>query len=117
MFYADPSNVDKLSFSGDVNNIVSAHRYEVYAPDEELLNVIINGTVRPENRVRIGRLRTMECLFGVDRQASANIPVEISMKDFMGYRTAMFGKTRLGKSNVVKLIAQGMIDATAETKM
>lgn len=116
MFYADPSNVDKLSFSGDVNNIVSAHRYEVYAPDEELLNVIINGTVRPENRVRIGRLRTMECLFGVDRQASANIPVEISMKDFMGYRTAMFGKTRLGKSNVVKLIAQGMIDATAETK-
>ena len=25
----------------------------------------------------------------------------------------MFGKTRLGKSNVVKLIAQGMLDATA----
>lgn len=116
MFYADPSNVDKLSFSGDVNNIVSAHRYEVYAPDEELLNVIVNGTVRPENRVRIGKLRTMECMFGVDRQASANIPVEISMKDFMGFRTAMFGKTRLGKSNVVKLIAQGMIDATAELK-
>ena len=27
----------------------------------------------------------------------------------------MFGKTRLGKSNVVKLIAQNMIDATKET--
>jgi hypothetical protein len=36
------------------------------------------------------------------------------MKDFKGCRTAMFGKTRLGKSNVVKLIAQGMLNATAQ---
>lgn len=116
MFYADPDNVDKLAYSGDVNNIVSAHRYEVYAPDEELLNIIVNGTVKDEYRQIIGKLRTMECLFGVSEQASDNIPVEISMKDFMGCRTAMFGKTRLGKSNVVKLIAQGMIDATAQSK-
>lgn len=114
MFYADPNNVDKLSFSGDVNNIVSAHRYEVYSPDEELLKIIINGTVRNEEKQVIGKLRTMECMFEMDRQASDNIPVEISMRDFMGCRTAMFGKTRLGKSNVVKLLAQGMIDATKE---
>ncbi len=115
MFYADPNNVDKLAFSGDVNNVVSAHKYEVYAPDEELLNVIVNGTVRNELQEEIGHLRTMECMFGVEKQASGSIPVKISMKDFMGCRTAMFGKTRLGKSNVVKLIAQGMLDATAET--
>jgi hypothetical protein len=36
------------------------------------------------------------------------------MKDFKGCRTAMFGKTRLGKSNVVKLLAQAMLDATAD---
>lgn len=116
MFYADPDNVDRLAFSGDVNNVVSAHKYEVYAPDEELLNVIVNGTVRSELQENIGRLRTMECMFGVDKQASSNIPVKISMRDFMGCRTAMFGKTRLGKSNVVKLIAQGMINATKESR-
>lgn len=116
MFYGDPQKVDKLAFSGDVNNIVSAHRYEVYAPDEELLKLIINGTVREEYQENIGKLRTMECMFEMDRQESDNIPVNISMKDFMGCRTAMFGKTRLGKSNVVKLIAQGMIDATKENK-
>ena len=115
MFYANPDDVNKLSFSGDVNNIVSAHRYEVYSPDEELLKIIINGTVRDEYKQVIGKLRTMECMFEMDRQASDNIPVEISMKDFMGCRTAMFGKTRLGKSNVVKLLAQGMIDATADS--
>lgn len=116
MFYADPNKTDKLAFSGDVNNIVSAHRYEVYAPDDELLSLIVNGTVRNESLETIGKLRTMECMFEAEKQQSYNIPVQISMRDFMGCRTAMFGKTRLGKSNVVKLIAQGMLDATSETK-
>ena len=116
MYYSDPNNVDSLSYSGDVNNIVSPHRYEVYAPDEELLQLIVNGTVKNELKEVIGKLRTMECRFEVDKQVSDNIPIEISMKDFMGSRTAMFGKTRLGKSNVVKLLAQAMIDATSETK-
>src|SRR5688500_18876168 len=33
MFYADPTDMQKLQFSGDVNNVVSAHRYKVFAPD------------------------------------------------------------------------------------
>ena len=115
MFYANPEQTDKLSFSGDVNNVVSAHRYEVYSPDAELLDMIINDTVPDELKEKIGCLRTMECQFDIDKQQSVKIPVKISMKDFMGCRTAMFGKTRLGKSNVVKLIAQNMINATSET--
>lgn len=111
MFYADPENMQRLQFSGDVNNVVSAHRYKVFAPDEGLLKLIVNGMVKAEDRVRIGTLRTMEC--GLTSKASVSaIPVEISMRDFKGCRTAMFGKTRLGKSNVVKLLAQGMLDAT-----
>lgn len=76
----------------------------------------MNGTVRKDKQEIIGKLRTMECMFEMDKQDSDNIPVKISMRDFMGCRTAMFGKTRLGKSNVVKLIAQGMIDATKESR-
>lgn len=113
MFYATPQNMQKLEFSGDVNNVVSAHRYKVFAPDEALLKLIVNGMVKPEERVTIGNLRTMECgLFS--NGGVTNIPVDISMRDFKGCRTAMFGKTRLGKSNVVKLIAQGMLAATAQ---
>jgi hypothetical protein len=115
MFYAEPTNMQQLAFSGDVNNVVSAHRYKVFAPDDALLQVIVNGTVKPENRFDIGVLRTMECgLFSTG--AASNIPVNISMRDFKGCRTAMFGKTRLGKSNVVKLIAQGMLEATKNEK-
>jgi len=112
MFYADPTDMRRLAFSGDVNNVVSAHRYKVFAPDEALLKVIVNGTVKPEDQFNLGALRTMECgLMSVN--AMPTIPVRISMKDFKGCRTAMFGKTRLGKSNVVKLIAQGMLEATS----
>lgn len=111
MFYADPTNMQHLSFSGDVNNVVSAHRYKVFAPDEALLTLIVNGTVKIEQQYVIGTLRTMECGLSSNGSVPA-IPVRVSMKDFKGCRTAMFGKTRLGKSNVVKLIAQGMLEAT-----
>ena len=112
MFYPNPKDKKLLAFSGDVNNVVSAHRYKVFAPDDKLLDLIVNGMVKLEQQFVIGELRTMECgLFSTG--SVPNIKVTISMKDFRGCRTAMFGKTRLGKSNVVKLIAQGMLDATA----
>jgi hypothetical protein len=111
MFYADPSNMRRLAFSGDVNNVVSAHRYKVYAPDAQLLNLIVNGTVKTEQQFDLGVLRTMECQLAPTGDSNS-VPVQVSMKDFTGCRTAMFGKTRLGKSNVVKLIAQGMLEAT-----
>ena len=114
MFYADPSNMQKLAFSGDVNNVVSAHRYKVFAPDDALLDIIVNGLVKPDDRVTIGALRTMECGL-TSTGGSTKIPAMISMRDFKGCRTAMFGKTRLGKSNVVKLIAKGMLEATASS--
>jgi hypothetical protein len=45
MFYGDPKDTSKLVFSGDVNNVVSAHRYKVFAPDQALLHLIVNGLV------------------------------------------------------------------------
>src|SRR5258708_14574704 len=93
MFYADPTDMRRLTFSGDVNNVVSAHRYKVFAPDEPLLKLIVNGTVKLEEQYEIGALRTIECGL-VPTGTGWNIPVRISMKDFKGCRTAMFGKTR-----------------------
>lgn len=115
MFYAEPKDSTKLAFSGDVNNVVSAHLYKVFTPDDALLKVIVNGMLKPELRAAIGSLRTMECGLTTSGRSS-DIPVQISMKDFKGFRTAMFGKTRLGKSNVVKLIVSGMIEATKVEK-
>lgn len=116
MFYPDPSDSSALAFSGDVNTVQSAHRYRVLAPDEKLLDLIVNGIVREERQVEIGKLRMTECLLPFAGAAPYNVPVDISVRDFQGYRTAMFGKTRLGKSNVVKLIAEAVIDATEKDR-
>lgn len=108
MFYPNPDVPDTIEFSGDLNNFVSTHKYRVYAPDEELLNLIVNSMVPQENLFQLGKLRLTECRLSSPNKPQLNVGVNVSTKDFMGVRTAMFGKTRLGKSNVVKLIAQSL---------
>lgn len=116
MFYCHPEQMNAVEFSGDLNNFVSAHKYKVYSPDDNLLNLIINSMVPKDNQFPIGKLRLTECRLPLPNKPQPNIMVYVSTKDFMGTRTAMFGKTRLGKSNVVKLIAQSLIETTTQTK-
>jgi DNA helicase HerA-like ATPase len=116
MFYPHPEKMDEIEFSGDLNNFVSAHKYRVYAPNDELLNLMINSMVSNDNRFYLGNLRLTECRLPLPGKSLPKVPVYVSTKDFMGTRTAMFGKTRLGKSNVVKLIAQSLIETTVDTK-
>jgi hypothetical protein len=121
MFYADPDATEKLAFSGDVNNVVSAHRYKVFAPNRQLLDMIVNGIVPSQNRCSLGVLRTMECRLRSDTieddSEDNDVDVSVSVDDFKGCRTAMFGKTRLGKSNVVKLIAKALIDRSGNDQL
>jgi hypothetical protein len=109
MFYPHPDEPNAIEFSGDINNFVSAHKYRVYAPNDSLLNLIVNTLVPMQSRFAIGDLRLTECRLPLPGKARPKVAVSVSTIDFMGCRTAMFGKTRLGKSNVVKLIAQSLI--------
>lgn len=81
----------------------------LYWPSRSVMEMLVNGTLTPLSQIELGVFRSGEDL-GYQR---AMHPARISMADIRGKRTAMFGKTRLGKSNVVKLVAQGMLDATA----
>jgi len=116
MFYPHPEKIDQVEFSGDLNNFVSAHKYRVYACDDALLKLITNSMVPNENRFPIGDLRLTECRLPLPNKPHPQVEVFVSTKDFMGARTAMFGKTRLGKSNVVKLIAQSLIETTDQSR-
>jgi len=116
MYYADSSDVNKLTFSGDVNNIVSPHQYRIFSPNDELLDLIVNGLVRKSNQFSLGQLQLTECQLPFRNIPTPNVEVKVSTDDFKGFRTAMFGKTRLGKSNVVKLLAQSMIETTENDK-
>lgn len=115
MFYPHPEKIDEVEFSGDLNNFVSAHKYRVYAPDKDLLNLMINSMVPKKHQFCLGELRLTECRLPLPNKLSPRVSVYVSASDFMGTRTALFGKTRLGKSNVVKLIAQSIIENTIVT--
>lgn len=116
MFYPDPEQRDKLEFSGDVNNIVSPYKYFVYAPDDAMLDLIVNSMVPAEMRLTLGRLRPTECRLNAAGKPGPNVDANVSAKDFIGTRTALFGKTRLGKSNVVKLLVESVIRETAKAR-
>jgi hypothetical protein len=115
MLYPHPDAEDSIEFSGDLNNFVSAHKYRVYAPDDSLLDLITNALVPSDTSFEIGRLRLTECRLPLPDVSTPNVRVNVVAKDFVGARTAMFGKTRLGKSNIVKLIAQSLIEMTAQS--
>ena len=114
MFYPHPEQLDAVEFSGDMNNFVSAHKYRAFAPDDALLDLVVNTLVPLESRFPIGDLRLTECRLPLPNKPQPKINVFVSTRDFLGARTAMFGKTRLGKSNVVKLIAQSLIETDAD---
>jgi hypothetical protein len=116
MFFPDPDDSKQVRFSGDVNNVVSAHRYKVYSPTKELQELIVNGIVREDNQFPIGNLRLTECTLPFANTCQPTVNVNVSTDDFKGFRTAMFGKTRLGKSNVVKIIAQSILETTKKDK-
>jgi len=116
MFYPHLEVPDAVEFSGDLNNFVSAHKYRVYSPNDDLLDLVVNALVPDKNRFIIGALRLTESRLPLPTAPLPNVPVSVSASDFMGTRTAMFGKTRLGKSNVVKLIAQSLIETTTQER-
>ncbi len=117
MYYPSQDNPAALEFSGDMNNFVSAHKYRVFSPDENLLHLIVNSLVPTKNQFAIGKLRLTECRLPLPGRPQPAVDVNVSTQDFMGTRTAMFGKTRLGKSNVIKLIAQSIIETTARERL
>lgn len=116
MFYPHPEKPDTIEFSGDLNNYVSAHKYKIYSPDDALLFLVNNATVPLENRFAIGKLRLTECRLPLPNKYMPDVDIFLSTNDFKGCRTAMFGKTRLGKSNVVKLIVQSLLETTKESQ-
>lgn len=116
MFYPHPVKGNEVEFSGDLNNFVSAHKYRIYAPDDQLLDLVNNCLVPKVNRFRVGLLRLTECRLPLPNKSQPQVDIFLSTTDFLGSRTAMFGKTRLGKSNVVKLIIQSLIETTKVTK-
>lgn len=109
--HPDPSRDPPVVFGGDVQNFLSPHLYSVHMPPPAVLQELVNAFVDPHTRRPIGSVRLAESL---PAGTGSRVSVFVSPADFIGARTALFGKTRTGKSNTVKVIAQMVLDASRD---
>jgi hypothetical protein len=105
-----------LHFGADISNFYPNRGLKVYKPTNAALSEIVNyrdpdRIVDPnqplsQHRVRIGRVRYASS----DRvqQGVDNVEVSIAPTDLLAQKTALFGMTRMGKSNSTKIVAQSI---------
>ena len=109
-FYRDREG--KTRFGADVDNFYGPNNYSVYKPSGNVLEYVVNfregdGLPGGPGDQRIGEVR-----YASSRRHAqdSSVPLYVSALDYLGKRTALFGMTRTGKSNTVKMVIQ----ATAE---
>ncbi|MGO9265809.1 MAG: helicase HerA domain-containing protein [Candidatus Binataceae bacterium] len=113
-----------LAFGSDVETFYSASRYKVYKPHGRSLSIIASypevtrqeraGATAPR-RVRIGTIRYSSTNRRQRAADATAVPVSVNVQDFVALKTAVFGMTRLGKSNAMKTIATAVFQLAAET--
>lgn len=108
-FYEEDINGQKrLQFGADVDNFYATSTYRVLKPLDDGLSAITSYLkTYPDDeveKVRIGTVRYASTRRRALASGEADAPVEINIHDFIGHKTAMFGMTRMGKSNTAKTI-------------
>lgn len=103
-----------LAFGCDLSNFYPNRGLKVYKPKGGALEAIVN--YRPPERVelsdwsavRLGSVRYAS----TDRQFQnvGDVPVMVNPADLLGQKSALFGMTRMGKSNTTKVLAKAVFD-------
>ena len=105
-----------LTFGADVSNFYSGQGMKIYKPMGGTLSKIINfskptGSPHPLSgkHVSVGRIRYAASEISVSSERE-NVVVEIEPTDMIARRTALFGMSRSGKSNTIKVLASAIFD-------
>lgn len=131
-FYESEVNGEPLLvFGSDIETFYSASRYRVYKPYGRSLSIIASypemalreAQDRQElggepARVRIGTVRYASSLRRRQRDEDSGrttaVPVRVNIEDFIAMKTAVFGMTRMGKSNTMKTLATAIFQHSQE---
>ena len=111
---ADEANFS-WRFGSDLSNYYPNRGLKVFKPNAEALGLIVNyqsperqadlGNATP---VRIGEVRYAST--NRSFQGVSNVPVCVYPADMLSQKTALFGMTRVGKSNTVKIVSKAVFD-------
>lgn len=100
---------DDIEFGSDIDTFYSSARYKVYKPGIDALAMIASYplSVNSDEGVRLGRVRFSETERNPIPSAAE---VRVDIDDFIGAKTAVFGMTRTGKSNTMKIITTAILE-------
>jgi DNA helicase HerA-like ATPase len=127
-FYVNKKN--ELSFGSDLENFPSASNLRVYKPMGSALELIVNycdpsrrrrmvedakrlGFMAAPPDVEVGHIRYTSTQRLHERSGANAVPIRINSGDFLARRTACFGMTRTGKSNLIKTLVASVRLASA----
>jgi len=98
-----------LEWGHDVDNFYATATYRVYKPVGEGLSFVASYLKplagEPVERVRLGVVRYASTRRRAVAAGHADAAVEVNVHDFIGHKTGIFGMTRMGKSNTMKILA------------
>lgn len=96
-----------LEFGADVDNFYATRTYRVLKPTGDGLATIASylkpAPDEPVQQVRIGCVRYSSTRRRARAAKQDDAVVEINIHDLIGHKTGMFGMTRMGKSNTMKI--------------
>ena len=115
----NPESPLVLKFGCDISNYYPNRGLKVYKPNNESLKTIVNyidPSVLADYKERFNN--TSRVQLGTIRYASTNrkyqqiddVSVSIFPSDLLSQKSAVFGMTRTGKSNTVKIIAKSVYE-------
>jgi len=109
---SDNDPVFRLFFGSDLSNYYPNRGLKVFKPRGKVLEAIVNfrdprlPLSTQDDNVPIGQVRYASShrpFQGID-----GVPVQITPKDLLGQKTALFGMTRTGKSNSTKIVLKSI---------
>ena len=111
---------DRLEFGSDLAGYYSASRYYVYKPYGRSLEAIAGYFDRSRSEgfdaaVRLGVVRYTSTRRRRGEVQRDPVPVRVNVEDFVSMKTAVFGMTRLGKSNTMKTLATAVFKHARDT--
>lgn len=109
---SNPDIDEILRYGSDIQNVFSAGNYIVYKLQDRALSWVGSyPSHRSDVQVNIGEVKyTSTRIWDDEDRPSVSIPIE----DFIGTKTALFGMTRTGKSNAMKILATAIEEANEE---
>jgi DNA helicase HerA-like ATPase len=103
-----------LKFGSDISNYYPNRGLKVYKPNDQALSRIVNyrdplrTDIQTRESVVIGEIRYAST--NRSFQGISNVEVSLLPADLLSQKTALFGMTRTGKSNTVKIIAKAVYE-------